>query len=415
MVEDGNPRIQEQPAQNVDPGPLPLPSQIPTSVSSLQLRNTLRLPSRDKAPNENSRTMPQQMRVNTLNIPNQVVLLGSKGAAGKMHAQAYQHLNVTVRGFDIVDGPISEADILSVNWPEVIVDVCTPTITHVESLTWAYALGARKFILEKPAAYSNAEWRGVLPALPGALIFAVLPYLFSKAFQCAVDLVPDVVEVDCVFNKDRALDDARRRGADISGILPHALQIEGPHQMAMLLAISPTLAVSQVHCVSRGARGASPRVPLDCSVTMTDSVVRRATLNTDLRAPRERRLQLVGKSGHSVNVHFSTSSELEARVERQIGSGPAEVVWSGRDDILQRTLAAALASINAGTIPWEASAAFSSIVLAALDNATTRLTAEPELLSEELTPPLAHTAANAPALAYASASTGVAAGSQSDE
>jgi hypothetical protein len=255
----------------------------------------------------------------------------------------------------------------------------------------------------------------VLPALPGALIFAVLPYLFSKAFQCAVDLVPDVVEVDCVFNKDRALDDARRRGADISGILPHALQIEGPHQMAMLLAISPTLAVSQVHCVSRGARGASPRVPLDCSVTMTDSVVRRATLNTDLRAPRERRLQLVGKSGHSVNVHFSTSSELEARVERQIGSGPAEVVWSGRDDILQRTLAAALASINAGTIPWEASAAFSSIVLAALDNAMARLTAEPELLSEELTPPLAHTAAYAPALAYASASTGVAAGSQSDE
>jgi hypothetical protein len=344
-----------------------------------------------------------------LNVPNQVILLGSKGAAGTMHAQAYQQLNVVVKGFDIVDGPISEADILSVDWPEVIVDVCTPTITHVESLTWAYALGARKFILEKPAAYSNAEWRGVLPMLPGALIFVVLPYLFSKAFQCAVELVPDVVEVDCVFNKDRALDDARRRGADISGILPHALQIEGPHQMAMLLAISPTLAVSQVHCVSRGARGASPRVPLGCNVTMMDSVVRRATLNTDLRAPRERRLQLIGKSGHSVSVYFSTNSKLEARVEHQIGSGPAEVIWSGRDDILQRTLAAALASINAGTIPWEASAAFSSLVLAALDSAMARLTAESELLSEEFSQPLAHT------VVFASANTGVAAGSQSDE
>jgi hypothetical protein len=45
VVEDGNSRIREQPAQNVDPGPLPLPSQVPTSLSSLQLRNTLELPS----------------------------------------------------------------------------------------------------------------------------------------------------------------------------------------------------------------------------------------------------------------------------------------------------------------------------------------------------------------------------------
>ena len=350
-----------------------------------------------------------------MSVPNQVVLLGSKGAAGKMHVQAYQHLNVTVKGFDIIDGPISEVDILSINWPEVIVDVCTPTSTHVDSLTWAYALGARKFILEKPAARSNAEWRSVLPTLPGAQIFVVLPYLFSKAFQCAVNLVSDVIEVDCVFNKDRALDDERRRGANISGIHPHALQIEGPHQMAMLLAISPTLAVSQVHCVSRGVRGAAPSVPLDCTVTMTDSVVRRAMLSTDLRAPRERRLRLVGKSGHVVHVYFSTSSELEARVERQIGSGPVEIVWSGRDDILQRTLDAALTSINAGTIPWEASAAFSSIVLAALDNAMACLAVEPDLPSEEFAPPLAHTVAYTPPLAYASARTGVAAGSQSDE
>jgi predicted dehydrogenase len=350
-----------------------------------------------------------------MNIPNQVVLLGSKGAAGKMHAQAYQHLNVTVRGFDIVDGPISEADILSINWPEVIVDVCTPTVTHIESLTWAYALGARKFILEKPAALSNAEWRGVLPRLPGALIFVTLPYLFSKAFRYAVDLVCDVVEIDCVFNKDRAHDDARFRGADVSGILPHALLIEGPHQMAMLLAIAPTLAVSQVHCVSRGARGASPAVPLDCSVTMADSIIRRASLSTDLRAPRERRLQLVGKSGDSITVHFSTNSELEARVERQTGSGPAEIVWSGRDDIMQRTLAAAIASINSGAIPWEASAAFSSIVLAALDDAMARQTEEPELHSDKLALDLEPTTAYAPTFGYASAGAGVAVRSQSNE
>jgi hypothetical protein len=84
-----------------------------------------------------------------------------------MHVQAYRHLNVTVRGFDIIDGPISEVDILSINWPDVIVDVCTPTSTHVESLTWAYALGARKFILEKPPARSNNEWRRVLPTAAG--------------------------------------------------------------------------------------------------------------------------------------------------------------------------------------------------------------------------------------------------------
>jgi hypothetical protein len=286
-----------------------------------------------------------------------------------MHAQVHRSLGSTVVEFDAADPPLSPAVLRRVPWDEAIMDICTPTSVHTKSLAWGYARGVRRFMVEKPAAASLAAWRAQLAVMPHAQIFVMHPYLFSQSLRIALDAVPDITEITIAFNKDRTLDDERRRGAAFDGRLPHLFHVEAPHQFAIALAVAPGLRVSDAAFEAHAARGSEPYAPVAATVTLEDSLVTRVVLTTNLRSPRRRVLRLRNSDGGCAVVRFPTTADLAARAFALDRQGRRRVLFGGSDDLLSHTMARAVESLQSATVPLEASARFAGTVLARIDDA----------------------------------------------
>jgi predicted dehydrogenase len=169
-----------------------------------------------------------------------VVLVGARGFIGRLHAEIYRSLGVSLVEVDIAE-PDLEDELDKVPWEDAIVDICTPTAVHTESIRWGYAQGARRFLVEKPATRNYVDWRACLLDVPGAQIFVGHSYMFSRTFEVMFDACPTITAMRAAFDKDRAADDARLRGADANGGLADIFQIEAPHAFAMVLAVQPAL------------------------------------------------------------------------------------------------------------------------------------------------------------------------------
>jgi len=304
-----------------------------------------------------------------------VVLAGARGAAGRMHERIHRSLGSTVVAFDVSGPPPLAGHLRRVPWGDAIMDICTPTAAHAQSMEWGYARGIRRFLVEKPAAASLAEWRRLLVQMPDIQTFVMHPYVYSESFRIATQAVPAPTEVTTTFDKDRESDDLMRRGAGPDGRLPHLFQVEAPHQFAMALAVLPGVQVMSAEVDQRGARGAEPDVPVAGRVTLRDphptrdGDVRVVHLTTDLRAPRRRALRLRDRDGREAVVDFSTTSDLIGRVWVRDRDGESRLVFEGTDDLLRNTIVTATESFRRGTIPVGGSAEFAAAVLGGIDEA----------------------------------------------
>jgi predicted dehydrogenase len=318
-----------------------------------------------------------------------ILLLGACGFAGRFHQAAYAKLGIT--DLTLVDPIEIEGHHLgidrlrnSVNWQEVIVDVCVPTSLHTTVISTLASLGARRFIVEKPAAESADEWRRLLAQTPDSLFFHVNNYLFSGAFNAALNYIttrklrPNYILSS--FNKDRRAHSLRGRGADPAGNLPHVFKIELPHQLGLALALFPsalvcdawtrpmTLAMREIDDHGSG------------TVILKYNSCQVAKLQTDLQLQISRQLFIGCTDGTLISVQFATDHSFLARAETL--SSPVdsrEVLFHSPDVSLNKTLELALSIFRGeGTVPYFASNAFALHVLEQIDDAI-RLASGPNI------------------------------------
>jgi predicted dehydrogenase len=298
-----------------------------------------------------------------------VVLVGARGFIGRLHAEIYRSLGVRLVEFDIADHR-THAALDDVPWSEAIVDVCTPTAVHTESIRWGYARGARRFLVEKPAARHYVDWRACLLDVPDAQIFVGHSYMFSRTFEVMFDACPTIVSMSAAFDKDRAADDARLRGADADGRLADVLQIEVPHAFAMVLSVQPALELCSAGYTRYGERGPGSIEPTSCEARFTHRTLPDVVVTSDLRAPRRRLVELHGDDGRRILGYFPLSAAApDSLVYRVDAGGRKTTLLEGHDDLLRTTLAAGLDAMRTGSVPWLASAQFAGIVLARIAEA----------------------------------------------
>jgi hypothetical protein len=278
-----------------------------------------------------------------------VVLVGARGFIGRLHAEIHRSLGVPLVEVDIADRR-TQAALEDVPWPEAILDVCTPTAVHTESIRWAYARGARRFLVEKPAARHYVDWRACLLDVPDAQIFVGHSYMFSRTFELMFDACPTIVSMRAAFDKDRAADDARLRGADAHGRLADELCSAGYTRY--------------------GERGPGSIEPTSCEVRFTHRTLPDVVVTSDLRAPRRRLVELHGDDGRRVLGYFPLSAAApESLVYKVDAHGRRTTLLEGHDDLLRATLVAGLDAMRTGSVPWLASAQFAGIVLARIAEA----------------------------------------------
>jgi predicted dehydrogenase len=298
-----------------------------------------------------------------------VVLVGARGFIGRLHAEIYRSLGVPLVEFDIADEN-AQAALDDIPWPEAVIDVCTPTAVHTESIRWAYAEGARRFIVEKPAARNYVDWRACLLDVPDAQIFVGHSYMFSRTFEVMFEACPTIVSMSAAFDKDRAADDARLRGADAHDRLADVMQIEVPHAFAMVLAVQPALELRSARYTRYGERGPGSIEPTSCEARFTHRTLPDVVVTSDLRAPRRRLVELHGGDGGRVLGYFPLSTTApESAVYSVDARGRRRTLVEGPDDLLRATLVAGLEAMRTGSVPWLASAQFAAIVLARIAEA----------------------------------------------
>ncbi len=298
-----------------------------------------------------------------------VVLVGARGFIGRLHAEIHRSLGISVVEVDIAK-PVTQAELDAIPWPDAIVDVCTPTAVHTDSIRWGYEHGARRFLVEKPATRNYVEWRACLLDVPDAQIFVAHSYMFSRAFDVMFDACPTVVSTSAAFDKDRAGDDLRLRGADASGRLADIFQIEIPHAFAMVLAVQPALELLSATYTRYGERGPGSVEPTACEARFAHSTLAEVLVTSDLRAPRRRLLELTGADGRRVCAYFPLSAASpDCLVYSVDAHGRRTTLLEGRDDLLRATLVAGLKAMRSGAVPWLASAQFAGVVLARIAEA----------------------------------------------
>jgi predicted dehydrogenase len=322
-------------------------------------------------------TLPASSRDNSEVGCAHVALLGALGTIGRVHARIYQALGVSITPVDPAAGTDYRRGLDSIDWADTIVDICTPTATHTSCLAQMYALGARRFVVEKPAATDAHSWRTQVAAMPGAQIFVVHNYLFSRAFGICRDMISQPVSISTIFNKDRTADDARGRGAGPDGQLAHVLHVEAPHQFAMVLALIEDLHVVWTDQFVFGGRGASEQAaPVAAAVTLRSGAGALGALRTHLRKPTYRMLRVIEWDGRTIEVRFPTTMELRATVIEHHVDGRSRTVFDGRDDMLAVTLQAAVTGLRRGEVPREASASFAESVLELIDQSLLAVNAD---------------------------------------
>lgn len=299
-----------------------------------------------------------------------VVLVGARGFIGRLHAEIYRSLGVSVFEVDVGEATPTPAQLDAIPWPDVIVDVCTPTAVHTESIRWGYERGARRFLVEKPATRNYVDWRACILDVPEARIFVGHSYMFSRAFEVIFDACPAITAMRASFDKDRAADDARLRGADSEGRLAGVLQIEVPHAFAMVLAVQPALELRSATYTRYGERGPGTFEPTSCEARFTHRTLPDVLVTSDLRAPRRRLVELHGDDGRRIFGYFPLSSAAPGCLVYSVDSrGRKTTLLEGPDDLLRATLVAGLEAMRSGSVPWLASAQFAGVVLARLAEA----------------------------------------------
>src|SRR5262245_31682609 len=103
------------------------------------------------------------------------VLTGARGAAGRMHGRIHRALGHRLVEFHTRQPPPGATLLRQIPWDEAIMDICTPTAAHPRSMSWGYARGVRRFLVEKPAAPSLADWQRQVDTMPEAQIFVLHP------------------------------------------------------------------------------------------------------------------------------------------------------------------------------------------------------------------------------------------------
>jgi predicted dehydrogenase len=298
-----------------------------------------------------------------------VVLVGARGFIGRMHADIHRSLGVRLEEHDIA-APLSDTELAAIPWADAIVDVCTPTAVHTDSIRWAYEHGARRFLVEKPATRNYVDWRACLLDVPDAQIFVGHSYMFSRTFEVMFDACPSVASMSTAFDKDRAADDARLRGADADGRLADIFQIEVPHAFAMVLSVQPALELQSATYTRYGERGPGCIEPTCCEARFSHRTLPDVVVTSDLRAPRRRMVELHGDDGRRVIGNFPLSAaEPHSSVHLGDARGRERTLFEGRDDLLRETLVAGLEAMRTGSIPWLASAQFAGVILARIAEA----------------------------------------------
>jgi predicted dehydrogenase len=299
-----------------------------------------------------------------------VVLVGARGFIGQLHAAIYRSFGVPVFEVDVGDAAPTPAQLDALPWSDVIVDVCTPTAVHTESIRWGYAHGARRFLVEKPATRNYVDWRACMLDVPDAQIFVGHSYMFSRAFEMMFEACPTVVGMSAAFDKDRAADDFRLRGADANGRLADVFQIEVPHAFAMVLAVQPALELVSAGYTRYGERGPGSFEPTSCEARFAHRSLSDVLVTSDLRAPRRRLVELQGDDGRRILGYFPLSSAHPACLVYSLDArGRMTILLEGHDDLLRATLVAGLEAMRTGSVPWLASAQFAGVVLARIAEA----------------------------------------------
>ncbi|MEV6717977.1 hypothetical protein AB0M48_38735 [Lentzea sp. NPDC051208] len=289
------------------------------------------------------RTMTDSRDLHLRDTP--VVLLGANGCAGRMHGNVYERLGAPVYRVDVAEHPLKYWE-GRLPWQDAVVDVCTPTGEHASCIRWAHELGARRFLVEKPAARSLSEWRSTLDVLNDSQVLGVQNYLFSAAFRAARAALPEVHRISSGFDKLRAFDDFAGRGADRFGELPHVVEVEMPHQFAMALSVRPDLAVTRMTEHAFGVRAGQSKAAVSCSVELAAPGVT-AVLSSNLRAPRRRWIRLESPDGRYAHCDFPDRAGASRAYEgNQLGA--VSVLFAGEDDMLQACLAAAVRTFHTG-------------------------------------------------------------------
>jgi hypothetical protein len=181
---------------------------------------------------------------------------------------------------------------------------------------------------------------------------------------------PTVVSMRAAFDKDRAGDDLRLRGADARGRLADVFQIEVPHAFAIVLAVQPALELLSATYTRYGERCPGLVEPTRCEARFAHTTVEEVLITSDLRAPRRRQLELTGVDGRRVGGYFPLSaSSPDCFVYSVDAHGRKVTLLEGHDDLLRATLVAGLKAMRSGAVPWLASAQFAGVVLARIAEA----------------------------------------------
>lgn len=131
---------------------------------------------------------------------------------------------------------VQNGDLDSLAEEGAIVDLCTPTSLHRDTLSWLRKRGFKRFLIEKPMACSSKD----LDYMVGSdTVFEVMDnYMFSKATARVLELMADgftPVTMRSEFSKNRTEDSRNGRGFS-NGEAPHAFTVEMPHQLYLATA-----------------------------------------------------------------------------------------------------------------------------------------------------------------------------------
>jgi predicted dehydrogenase len=118
---------------------------------------------------------------------------------------------------------------------ETIIDVCTPTDSHVPLISKAFKNGARRFVVEKPLAESvkSASALKNLDISVGIVEQYVYSEMTNKLKALIVNNSSRPLAMITDFSKDRVPDSIKGRGFLKNGQAPHAATLEMHHQLAM--------------------------------------------------------------------------------------------------------------------------------------------------------------------------------------
>lgn len=312
-----------------------------------------------------------------------LVLDGALGKAGRYHKEAFARLGVQIdQSCDIsLQNSGLEAALCSmlasgVSPDEIIVDICTPTASHCETMLLGYKMGVRRFIVEKPAASSEHEWNSLISTFDNTYtrIYTIHNYLYSRAFSALLqyqkrsNLKP--VEFVLVFNKDRRKDSANGRGMALGGNLPTVFQIEVPHALSLGAGLIGKLSVenSSWRPMILEDRTCIPRHGVG-EIFLSGPHKEKVNISSSLQAKFSRHACVKFEDNSIVTIDFGKSNSVV--MLSSPNNSRQEVIYKGVDDMLAYTLKDAIVTLeNSAPIPHFASTGFTRDILHLIDVAS---------------------------------------------